>query len=66
MALVKSDSGRKVGWETYDNEEEARSRSESAKREAWIMASRGHDFGYCQPGEVKKVEDEDLWVVTIP
>lgn len=82
MALIKSDSGCKVGWETYDNKEEAEARAERAKVEARERASRGYDFGYQSPGSVEQVRQYpvdadgktdyanpvflDQWVVTIP
>lgn len=52
MPLIKSDSGCKVGWETYDNEDEARERAKTARTQAREMATRGYDFGFQVPGEV--------------
>ena len=52
MAIIRQDSGCKVGWVTYDNEDEARAAGVKARSEAIEMASRGYDFGYQSPGEV--------------
>lgn len=52
MALIKSDSGCKVGWETYDNEDEAKARAEAIKPERARMLRQGYDFGYQWPGTV--------------
>lgn len=54
MPLIRTDSGCKVGWETYDNEAEAKARGERARAEARDMARRGYDFGYQCPGEVTR------------
>lgn len=64
MTLIHEEYGCKVGWLTYDNEAEARERAAKARLDAEDKAARGYDFGYCVPGEVRKVEDG--WVVTIP
>jgi hypothetical protein len=57
MALIKTDSGCKVGWEVYDNEAEARARATSpelaADRTRALQA--GYDFGYQWPGTVERV-----------
>lgn len=66
MALIKTDSGNRVGWEHYDNEQEARDRAARARAEAADMERRGYDFGYSVPGEVQKVEGADEWIVTTP
>lgn len=56
MALIKTDSGCKVGWEIYDDEAEARARATSpelaADRARSIQA--GYDFGYQWPGTVEQ------------
>lgn len=65
MALIKTDSGCKVGWETYDNEHEARMRARRAVQEAIRLASAGYDFGYSVPGVVWQGSDGN-WVVVVP
>lgn len=65
MALIKSDSGAKVGWETYDNEDEAKARAEQVGPQRDDMLRRGYDFGYCWPGTVQANKD-GTWTVTIP
>jgi hypothetical protein len=54
MAIIRQESGCKVGWVTYDNEAEAREAGVKARAEAIEMASRGYDFGYQSPGEVRQ------------
>lgn len=70
VAKIRSNSGCKVGWDTYDNEAEARKASEAAKVEAVAMAQQGYDFGYQSPGEIvqarKDGEKIPEWTVTVP
>jgi hypothetical protein len=69
MPLIKTESGCKVGWHFYDNEEEAVEAGKEARKRAIDMAFRGYDFGYMWPGEVKKETDKDgndVWVVIVP
>lgn len=81
MARLDIESGCKVGWEIWDNEAEAQEASKRAFALAISKASRGYDFGYCQPGEVRHFDtytsrhvnddgtrDEygEVWIVTIP
>jgi hypothetical protein len=53
MALIKEESGCKIGWAFYDNEPEAqeRGRLESERRDR--RAAQGYDFGYSWPGTVE-------------
>lgn len=58
MALIKTDSGCKVGWEHYDSEEEARARGAEIRKpggERDRAVAAGYDFGYQSPGEVERV-----------
>lgn len=81
MTMISSDSGCKVGWETYDNEDEAKAREKAIERAS--MISRGYDFGYQWPGTIEQVrtyphknedgsqdrtrpEFENEWVVCVP
>lgn len=64
MALIRSESGCKVGWEFYDDEEEARQRAAALVPDRERMLSFGYDFGYQWPGTVEKVADG--WMVTVP
>ena len=68
MALIRENYGCKVGWQTFDNEAEAKAASEQAKKEAIRKAGLGYDFGYCVPGNITHRVDEDgeRWTVTIP
>jgi hypothetical protein len=70
MAMIDQHSGCKVGWETYDNEEEAKAAAarESIARER--KAAQGYDFGYQWPGSIsttvnhpKWPEHEQVWIV---
>jgi hypothetical protein len=54
MPLIKTDSGCKVGWETYDNEAEAKARGEAVAAERARMLQQGYDFGYQWPGTVER------------
>ena len=70
MALIDQRSGCKVGWETYDNEEEAKAASERAKVEADSKWARGYDFGYLTPGSITHHaahhEHGECWIVVTP
>ena len=68
MALVKTESGCKVGWSTYDVESEAREAAKQAHSRAVSMLQQGYDFGYQSPGEVTSFEQEGVtrWRVTTP
>lgn len=65
MALIKRDSGCKVGWLTFDNEAEARECAARAKVEARQMEARGYDWGFQTPGEVRENRPGE-WTVTTP
>lgn len=54
MAIIRQDSGCKVGWVTYDDKAEAEAAAVKAREEAVAMAARGYDFGYQSPGEVRQ------------
>lgn len=62
--LIKTESGCKVGWEIYDDEAEARARGRQAEVRMRDMESRGYDFGYQVPGEVRETAD-GTWIVTV-
>ena len=77
MSLLGIESGCKVGWEIYDNEEEARSRVPAVVAEAERRAEQGYDFGYSCPGDVRYTDFyyrhgdkkdqpsyEDCWILT--
>lgn len=71
MALISTDSGCRVGWETYDDKTEAEARAVTARASAREMAGRGYDFGFQVPGEIVQRRDLDQqpvdeWVVTVP
>lgn len=53
-----------MGWEFYDDEEEARQRAAALVPDRERMLSFGYDFGYQWPGTVEKVADG--WMVTVP
>lgn len=48
--------GCKVAWETYATEEEAAIASDYWRKLAIYKAIQGYDFGYCVPGEIRKVD----------
>lgn len=69
MPLIKTESGCKVAWYFYDNEEEALAASKKAKEEANRQLSLGYDFGYQSPGQISKQTDKngnDVWIVVMP
>lgn len=66
MALIRPESGCKVGWETYDNLDEAKARAEWAVIEGRARWAQGYDFGYQSPGEIRPNADETEFTVTIP
>jgi hypothetical protein len=56
MAIVKQDSGCRVGWVWYDNQEEASARAAVEREAAHRKVQDGHDFGYVYPGGVNETE----------
>lgn len=62
--IIRHRSGCKVSWNTYEKEETAREAAMAAQLNASNMECLGFDFGFCVPGEVKKVSDG--WEVCIP
>ena len=61
---IKYEGGIKVAWMTYATEEQAKECSIVAEFNAAILSHKGFDFGYCIPGDIKKVDDG--YCVTIP
>lgn len=59
------ESGCKVGWLTYDKEEDAKTASKAARYNAEILAAQGYDFGYQAPGEIRRTSAGEF-VVVIP
>lgn len=71
MALLDTRSGCKVGWDTYDDETEAKAAAEAARVEAARKWNLGYDFGYQVPGGITfspnhKTWGKDVWIVTVP
>lgn len=62
--LVRIDQGFKVGWRIYASEASAKLCAIAADNNREIKASRGFDFGYQWPGDIRPVNDG--WCVTIP
>lgn len=62
---IKSASGCKVGWYTYDNRADAEAASAVARADASRMRNLGYDFGYCIPGTMTERAD-GTFVVTVP
>lgn len=69
--------GCKVSWYYYAREADARHAAEAAVHNGKIQEGLGYDFGYCCPGEVRKMPDDNpapygkpelkgLWEVCIP
>lgn len=52
MTMIAQRSGCKVGWETYDNEDEANAAAKRASEERERKAAQGYDFGYQWPGSI--------------
>lgn len=65
MAVVKTDSGCRVGWVWYDNQPEAKDRAEKEREQANRMVGQGYDFGYVYPGGVEEtvVDGQPAWKV---
>ena len=61
---LREEHGNKVGWLVYTTEELASECSTAALINAVILSQRGYDFGYCVPGDIRKVDDG--YCVTIP
>lgn len=70
MAMVEIKGGCKVGWETYDNEAEAKEAAARASEERDRKFRLGYDFGYLWPGTIQHVPDHpefgEVWIVTTP
>lgn len=60
--------GIKVKWYYYDNEADAKTAAEVARKQADYQASRGYDFGYQSPGSIRRHQDwyPGLIEVTLP
>jgi len=79
LAIINRRSGCKVGWVTFDNEEEAREfAAKQAEPRARALA-QGYDFGYQWPGTVEQAREYvdshdtskgfvllDEWIVCTP
>ena len=65
MALVSQRSGCKVGWDVYDNEDEARAAAVFQASERERKFALGYDFGYLWPGSVAQLPDGNWQVVTV-
>jgi|688.fasta_scaffold461649_1 hypothetical protein len=61
---VKSESGCKVGWLTYKNQEDASECSKIAFDNAMYLMTKGYEFGYSSPGAI--TETDQGFRVTIP
>lgn len=70
MAMVRQESGCKVGWEVYDNEAEAKAAAARAAEERERKAALGYDFGYQWPGSIQHFENHhefgECWRVCTP
>lgn len=64
--MVRERQGCKVGWAVYDNEAEANERAAKERAQAQRMWTQGYDFGYCLPGEIRKLDPgpSPEWEVT--
>ncbi len=58
---VKQRGGCKVSWNYYSNEDDAKKCSEAAHHNGKLQAARGYDFGYCSPGEIRKMAPGALY-----
>lgn len=61
-------SGYKVSWLYYDNEDLAKLAAHIAEYNAHLKALKGFDFGYQCPGYImrEEVDGNELFKVTIP
>jgi hypothetical protein len=70
VTMIQYDTGCKVAWEWYDDEDEARTRAADAAVERERKAALGYDFGYQWPGTVQHYPDHPVlgesWRVCIP
>lgn len=70
MSRIETRSGCKVGWETFDNENEAKACAADAAVQRDRMFTQGYDFGYQWPGSIQHVanhpEHGECWVVVVP
>ena len=75
--LLSTESGCKVGWEIYDNREEAEARVPAVVADAQRKLEQGYDFGYQMPGSIrfaanyfrhgdKEPTFQNVYVLTIP
>ena len=62
------ETGYKVSWLFYENENKAKLCSEIAKYNAYLKSQQGYDFGYCYPSHIEVVETDGdkMFKVTIP
>ncbi len=51
------ESGCKVSWGTYTTLEDAQEAALAAEYNGRIDASRGYDFGYQMPGDIRKLDN---------
>jgi hypothetical protein len=63
---IKVQAGCKVSWYTYDKEADALKASAWAKVERERKWALGYDFGWLMPGEINRIADGTLWIVTMP
>ena len=70
MSLLGHNSGCKVGWSFFDNEEEALAASDKAAKDRERKFAQGYDFGYQWPGAISHLPDHpvygDCWMVIVP
>ena len=52
-------SGCKVSWYYYAKRDDAEKAAIAAKHNAEIQWSLGYDFGYCSPGSIMEVKQEN-------
>jgi hypothetical protein len=68
--MIQYDSGCKVAWEWYDDEDEAKAASKRAVVEAERKAALGYDFGYQSPGSIQHFPNHathgEAWRVCLP
>lgn len=65
LAVIKRDSGCRVGWLWFDNEAEARECAAVQRERGKAMVAEGYDFGYVFPGGVEstEVDGQPAWKV---
>lgn len=64
-----TDSGSKVSWNYYKDQEDAIKAARTAEKEAHRLMMDGYDFGFQCPGDISLIregEHQGMYRVTLP